>query len=244
MKTKFAFAFVLVGKMLSSCGASTDTIDSTDVNNDKIYQSYELRYFESSAKLFMHAQYRVAGRTGTTVRLISPSNVSVDNKQMVYHDGSEAVIDTTGSYYKLETTTKTPAEHYTFAWTTSSGEVLTNILETPKALFVKAPQPDSENSLDAGITVELSGDDLDTRTTVTVHITSDSASNPVTFQKTVINPPSVTFTREELKEFPLGRAKIYVRRSITGHLESCNPDVGGQKSSSWYSKEIPIVITD
>ena len=192
----------------------------------------------------MRAQYRVAGRTGTTVRLITPSTVTVDNKPMVYHDGSAAFIDTTGSYYKLETTTKTPAERYTFAWTTSSGEVLSNILATPKALLVQSPQPDSENSVSAGITVELSGEDLDSRSTITVHIVSDSASNPVSAQKTVRSLSSVTFTKEELKEFPLGRAKIYVSRSIAGDLESCNPEVGGQKSSSWYSKEIPIVITE
>jgi hypothetical protein len=242
MKLKFIFGLLTVSKILSACG-STDTIDSGDVNNDKIYQSYSVSYLEDSKNLTFEAQFRVGGKTGTTVRLVSPSTVTVNGNVMIYHDGSESVIDTTGSYYKSSAAKPDVAAYHTFAWTNAAGEVLTNILEEPKPIGVKSPAANSSHSIAEDLTVSFSGDPIKPNEWATVSIIGATEPNVVIPAKSITDTMSVSFTAEELKGLQAGIAKIQVSRWSEGDLQSCNPDVGGKRYSSWTAKDISIVIT-
>ena len=240
MKLKFIFGLLTVSKILSGCG-STDTIDSGDVNNDKIYQSHSVHYLEDSNNLTFEAQFRVGGKTGTTVRLVSPSTVTVNGNAMVYYDGG--VIDTTGSYYISSAAKPDVAAYYTFAWTNAAGGVLTNILEEPKPIGVKSPAANSSHSIAEALTVSFSGDPIKNNEWATVSINGATEPNYDIPVKSITDTMSVSFTAEELKGLQAGIAKIQVSRWSSGDLQSCNPDVGGKKHSSWTAKDISIVIT-
>ena len=236
MTPRFVFALFVTGKILTSC---TDTIESIDVNNDRIFQSYQVRYFEESQYLSLTARFSVGGNTRANVKLISPSAVSVDGKPMAYHHGSE-------SYYKLSNTEPTMAESYSFSWTKSSGDVLKNSVQMPELIAINSPEKNTSHSISESLTVKLTGEALkpNEQATVTIEGYADAGSIIRKVYQTVSNTMSVSFSPDELKSLPKGEAKISVSRWSHGDLQSCNPEVGGMYYSSWTSKDTSIFITD
>lgn len=58
--------------------SSSEIGESKDVAQDKIYQDYNINYFEKNNELSLFAQFRFAGSNGTTLVLSKPSQISFD----------------------------------------------------------------------------------------------------------------------------------------------------------------------
>jgi len=84
--------------MISSC-ASNEIGQSRDINQETIYQQYDVNYSESDNKTEVVAQFRFAGVNGTTLVLNEPSKFDCDGKTLSV-DSSEFA----GAFYKQEIT--------------------------------------------------------------------------------------------------------------------------------------------
>jgi len=89
-------AFLLVSLAGFNACTSNEVGDSKDVAQDKIYQQYSVGYTEGDEKVNVYAQFRFAGRNGTTLVLNKPSQLSFDGKPIGV-DSSKA----SGAYYQL-----------------------------------------------------------------------------------------------------------------------------------------------
>lgn len=91
---KRVFLFALISSVLASC-ASNEIANSKDVNQDKIYQKYTVKYDESSNETHIKATYRFGGKNGTTLVLTPPSTVTFNDEGMTRYES-----DFVGAYYK------------------------------------------------------------------------------------------------------------------------------------------------
>ena len=89
------FALFFIEFIFAGC-TSNEIGESKDVAQDKIYQQYTVTYAEGNEKITVHAQFRFAGRNGTTLVLSKPSQLSFDDEAMPVDSGSVS-----GAYYQL-----------------------------------------------------------------------------------------------------------------------------------------------
>ena len=75
---KLALALAVM-PLFSGC---IETIDSDQVSEESIYQTYRLTYSEESRQLVGSASFHVGGPWGTSVRLQSPSRVLLNGKPL------------------------------------------------------------------------------------------------------------------------------------------------------------------
>jgi hypothetical protein len=81
MTIKHFLAGICIISAMISC-TSSETGDSKDVAQDKIYQSYNISYNEGDEKLSATAVFRFAGSNGTTLVLNDPSKIELDSEQI------------------------------------------------------------------------------------------------------------------------------------------------------------------
>lgn len=79
-------------------GCSIDTVGSTEVSSESIYQSYWAEFDEASSSTNLTATFRVGGSTGTTVELQSPSQVTVNGRSMARENflGTRYILNQVG----------------------------------------------------------------------------------------------------------------------------------------------------
>lgn len=78
---KLLLAFIPAAALLASC-ASTETADSSTVKQTEIYPSYDIKYDAADGNLRATASFRFGGASGTTMRLVDPSKVTYNGKDM------------------------------------------------------------------------------------------------------------------------------------------------------------------
>lgn len=116
MKTKqlaLPIAFLLG---VTSC-ASNEIGNSKDVAQDKIYQQYSINYEEGNENADFRAQFRFAGRNGTTLVLSEPSKI-VFGQTTIKVDSSGG----SGAYYKTSIPFNTAAASHNFIFTDYNGK--------------------------------------------------------------------------------------------------------------------------
>lgn len=91
-KTNTAILFLLIS--ISAC-TSSEIGQSKDVAQDKIYQEYSIKFTEGDPAVTVYAQFRFAGRNGTTLVLSNPSQLSFDNETLKVDSGTVS-----GAFYQ------------------------------------------------------------------------------------------------------------------------------------------------
>lgn len=92
--TRSIFRMSLPLLLFGSC-ASNEIGQSKDVNQETIYQQYDVSYDENDDKTEVQAQFRFAGVNGTTLVLNEPSKFTLDG-ELLKVDSSEY----SGAFYK------------------------------------------------------------------------------------------------------------------------------------------------
>ncbi len=87
---------ILLIAALGAC-SSNEIGNSKDVTQETIYQQYRVSYNEGDEKAEIYAQFRFAGRNGTTLVLNPPSSLRFDGK-VIKADSAEH----SGAFYKLQ----------------------------------------------------------------------------------------------------------------------------------------------
>lgn len=81
MKTRLLFFPALILFFLNACN-DEEIGDSKDVAQERIYQHYQVTYQEGEANATVTAQYRFAGKNGTTLVLNEPGKVEFDGEKL------------------------------------------------------------------------------------------------------------------------------------------------------------------
>src|SRR5690606_38493865 len=143
---------------------------------ETIYQRYVADYNNESKSLYLSAQFRVGGSTGTTVRLGEQDSIEINGQAMSLHDGDEFRPNLTGTFYALNASTDSLANSYVFLWKQGTGKTITNTLPTAPSVAIQLPAPGATISKKEGLTVEFDGQDLSPDEDVTFYL--ESTENP------------------------------------------------------------------
>jgi len=147
MKTLVRSIALFVGVVFFTGGAcpSNDTTPSNKVAQTEIYQSYSVT--QDGANYDVTAYFRVGGRTGTTLALSAPSNVTFNGRKMEEHLNTSS-----GTYYTTVVPANTP--NGSFVFTDRNGRSYTNNIDLSRV------SPDTKRLMVNGaapVSIALSG---------------------------------------------------------------------------------------
>lgn len=223
----------------AACWGSTETIDSTEVEQDEIHGTYRVTFDAARQSLRASAQFRVGGSTGTTVRLQSPSEVLFDDDGMTLRDGDEALINLVGTYYSLERSVPSPDAWYAYEYTDGDGRTWVNTIEVAERIAITSPSVGFEQSRSEDLVIEFDPPVGDGDESVSCWIfgpDSDDEDDDSAASERVTSGSTCIFTRSELSSFVDGSGHLEVRRMLQhdhqeGHREA------GAEMTSWYESE-------
>lgn len=96
--TSKLFSLFTAATIVVATGCSSNEIGSSkDVAQEKIYQQYDATYAEGDKSYMVRAQFRFAGKNGTTLVLASPAYVQFDYQRIKVDSGKFA-----GAYYEMK----------------------------------------------------------------------------------------------------------------------------------------------
>jgi hypothetical protein len=130
--------------------SSSEIGQSKDVNQQRIYQAYEIVKTEGSPLLEVQAQYRFAGEYGTTLTLSSPANI-VANEQALQLDSSEI----SGAFYS--NTLSDTRQQIALRYTDLQKSIYLNEVSLPALTFATVPAAVNTSDLClhfSGVTLE------------------------------------------------------------------------------------------
>ncbi|MBI5417378.1 hypothetical protein HZA55_05455 [Candidatus Poribacteria bacterium] len=244
LAVEIIFFFVLTFAL--SCGKSNDTANSEDVNENKIYGDYRSVFDANTNTIEFYAQFRLAGKTGTTLKLTSPGKIEMDNNAMNLQDGEVKAINLAGTYYSLIKIATAPNSTYTFKWTKTDNTTYSNVMTYARPVTISSPLADSTYSKLNNLTVVFEGDDIQSDELVWAELISlnlpAQGETPLLIALPIKTGKEITFTALALSKFVSGNAKILLQRQrvstpATGH------DNSGGNIASWYiAKPRNIVI--
>jgi hypothetical protein len=236
MKTTLKLSFVALianGLMMTACGSS-ETEESTNVEQERIYQDYSVIYDEEKGEMTYSATFLFGGPTGTTLELVDDSRVSVNGAKM--HKISS---NHTGTFYQIKEKADFSNKVNTFIYKDNDGKEFKNKI-APNLVQIPA-DIDPRISKSKGKTITWQGEALkseimylDVRSKVDSFYAYESES---TDKSTFIE-----LTPEALKDVPLGDAGVQLRRSSKYVKINEAADVGGSISFSYYSKTVDMLI--
>lgn len=114
---KTALFFLAIIFFTGGACPSNDTTQSNRVAQTEIYQNYSIR--DEGSNYLVTAYFRIGGKTGTTLALSPPSNVTFNGQSM-----KENLNTTSGTFYTVSVPKNTTEG--TFSFTDQTSKVYTN----------------------------------------------------------------------------------------------------------------------
>ena len=230
---------------LNACG-SKDTIDDTDINEEKLYGRYEGHYDANTSKLSFYVQLRLGGSTGTTVRLSDQSQLKVGDDSMSVVDGDNIPLNLSGTYYRLEYTTATVLPEYTVKWTRTNGTVYENKIRIPKIVSLSAPAASFAHPTGTSFPFIAASEPLNANDSLTCILTSLSKPEQDQRESASVSCPidgTATIVGLEVAKLPLGPATAHTIRTSPTISPVGHDAEGGMIRSSIKSMLISGSIT-
>ena len=216
---------LFLAALMTAMGCSIDTIDDSDVNPDRLHGEYRIDFNANDGFIRHYVQFRVAGPTGTTVRLTEGS-ISLDGEEMSVFDGDDAFINFEGTYYRRTRSVSEPEDSYIYSWERADGVVVDNIATMPGTYSVLTPV-DGDDHI-GSLTVSFDGDPLDANERYEVVIASLVDQDDAPFiTRTVNSGNEVTLSTDIMSRFPVGPASVSVERIRRGPTQRGHDSAGG-----------------
>jgi len=231
MKTTFLSCILIALATFTNC-ASTEVADSSDVNQKKIYQAYDVSLSENGLGAQADAQFRFGGELGTTLTLSAPAQVALNGNPM---NGEERFLQ--GFVYR--TPLHNADRDFTFEYTNADGDLFTNGLTLEPIRLENLP---AEISCADGVTIPWEGAPVGSNETVTVNIT-DSDHNVVTRSSSAVGATSISFDQQALMRLYNGSATIDVTRQFSKGLDM-GVDEGGHINGTYSSNSHSLQLID
>lgn len=225
-----ALTLAFLGLLLFSACASTDSSNSDNVKQDEVWQNYWVEYNEVGNEFKGGATFRFGGKTGTTLLLTAPSNVTLNGKALSSSSGVliEGVIG--GTHYSTEGTGFKP--EYTFVYTNNEGKLFTNSIGIEKCNVEEVP--DVLDATKTNIFVfksapEAAGEHLE------VEVRNDK-NNWVVIDNPVVNGNTVSIDGAVLAELGNGPVSVLFRKQKGNSLKEAG-HLGGAIAITYNSKQ-------
>ena len=231
---------------ISACG-SHDTVDLNDINPDTIYQRYIVDFDNETKNLYVSAQFRVGGATGTTVRLNKSESVEVNGQSMTIYDGDVLRPNLTGTFYSLSSTKDAPKDLNEFRWKNKDGEIITNVLSSAKSVSISQPTSGSVINRKSTISASFMGEDLSSNEQV--HFYLRTLEVPTTDQRysaicSLTTGKTCNFDPEDILKLPSGHAKLSAKRLKWLPTSENSGKLVGTMSSEFRSEDVEFFISD
>lgn len=230
---QLVFKSIIAGALaifFASC-ASNETANSDTVSQSEIYQTYSVEYDDADMELSATASYRFGGNKGTTLALISPSQVTFNGEKMAQDNNVFS-----GTFYNISRQVKFPGT-FNFVFTDSDKKNYKNTIN------ISPIEPSDYNStIDTteAYVVGWKGKPLQNAETITVYIESE---NHATCSKSssIVGATSVRFEPIDLKNLNSGPANIYIERKANYSLQE-STHLGGRMSATYSSKKVGVNV--
>jgi hypothetical protein len=231
---------------ISACG-SKDTVDLNDVNPDTIYQRYIVDFDNETKKLYVSAQFRVGGATGTTVRLNSSESVEINGQSMAIYDGDVLRPNLTGTFYSLSTPIEAPKDLNEFRWKSKDGKIITNVLPSAKSVAISQPSSGSVINRKNPVSVSFMGEDLSSNEQV--HFYLRTSEDPASDQRnsaicSISSGKTCFFSAEDISKLPKGVAKLSIKRLKWLPTSESSGKIVGTMSSEFLSEDVEVFISE
>ncbi|MEE8130841.1 MAG: hypothetical protein V3T48_11150 [Vicinamibacterales bacterium] len=228
--------------LLGGC-MSIDTIESSEISASRLHGVYTATYEQADRTLTLGAEFRVGGRTGTTVRLVPPAQITVDGQHMREYKAL-------GTHYSLERRISASDLPYevVFVWTRADGEAFTNRVELPSSARIVEPAPRSAHSRLEDLIIVFADYTPVRGEKITVKIKGRRAAaegvRSHSVRQTYPASGRVRVLTDELRGFMAGSATVSVTRHITRSDASGHDVDGGRLVATYEAQPIEIGLTD
>jgi hypothetical protein len=237
----FIIAILFLG-LLSGC--SVDTILSDKVDENELYGHYRVSYSKKSNDLFLSAGLRVGGVTGTTVKLVAPSLLKVE-------EGDLTEKNFLGTDYSLRislTQEQSTKSEYKFTWVKKDGTEVVNVVPTARSVSLKDDMSGKSMSKASSLNIDFAGealsDDEEIRIAIHSQVRPDYTKSEVSTVSKTVRALAVSFTVEELKNLVKGKAEIRLERIRTQMSASGHEKVGGMRSSIYEATTVEVTVVE
>lgn len=242
MKTKLSLALILCAALFLSACASSDTAESSTVQQSEIYQDYLIEYNEGL--IHVTATFRFGGATGTTLSLTPPSRVMYNGLPL-----TPGKVMFTGTGYRFMGDLYQP--NVAFEFTDTAGKTYTNSIGLNPLEFKTAPAgaakaaklllPVSRIVKEPGVKVELTirdGAGKEFTSEVKGERGVVGFRNSVYFDESQL---SIAVEPDFLKDIPTGPIKISLREEIQQKPAQAT-HLGGLMTMRYLAKPVSLPL--
>ena len=205
MKTNFGFtliALVLTTILIQSCAKE----NASDVNQDKLYQYYEVFYNKNTDKTWVVARFNFGGPTGTILELDSGATVKFNNDVLPYN----AVF---AGHFKEFAGRITSGS---FLYTNINNQTFTNSLPQVDTLAYQVDFDTLDKS--QANTITWTGSPLLAHEAVGVFIGGWTWGEDALAYQEGDGATNLVLGITQLSTLPLGPATVYMDRAVTKNL--------------------------
>lgn len=222
---------LLLAVFFNAC-VSNETADSDKVAQSEIYQSYSVSYSVTDGKMTLFASFRFGGNAGTTLRLVKPSGVTWNGKEMTAENNIFQ-----GTYYEL-VESGDPSGTHVFVFTDTQNKVYTNKIQLLSAEPLISEGP---HSVSKGIEIRWVGPALREGETISCNIKDSTTTH--SFSTSMKGQESFFVTPEQLGTVKKGLVNLYFKRSYSPSLAEAT-HLGGSIEAVYESKTYSFQLTD
>lgn len=216
MTHKLKIGWVLLSFLfLTSCQKE----NSNDVNQSRIYASYELFYNANEDITYARASFRFGNITGTPLELTNPSEVRFNDQVLSFNSGLV--------YY--EKTFAGFVQSGTFTWKDTEDNTFNNTIEMHTIDY-----PVSLDTIyrDAAFEFLWQGDSLGANEMVTLSIKNILEDDPQLFYQSNVNGKSIMLAMSKLQLLAEGQGQLWMERKYSPSLVE-KTSAGGTISSRY-----------
>jgi hypothetical protein len=217
--------------LLSMYFISCTIEDSSDVNQQKIYADYDLRYDANSDKTRVVARFRFGGATGTLLQLTGDAQVLFKGDKLPF----QTVFGGHTKEYAGEISTGS------FEYTNTEFDVVIN--EIPTYESIGFPDDLSEVSKSGSYELSWKGKPLSVDQRAAVFIGSWTWGQDALFIEDGDGTTSVILGKDKLAQVATGNTTFYLERTTATDIGQGTPE-GGRIRSSYRGINKSVEVTE
>ena len=228
MKNLKIYSALFLSSMYLLLNTSCNREESVDVNQDRIYTTYELVYDANQDKTFARAIFQFSNVLGTQLQLTAPSEVRFNNDLLTFKN--------TLAYYEKEYAGKITTG--TFKWTDTDGSVYTNSISLNSIGF---PANLDTIPRDAAYELFWTGDSLSANQTVSLTVNGVLEGDAQYFSQDNINSKSIILSKNQLELLGQGQGHLWMQRQYTPVLTE-KTSAGGAITAKYIPVDRPVYL--
>ncbi len=247
---KALFATVSAAILISACGSAT--VDSDKVEESVYYRELAIYQNENTNNTRAEMQFTVAGfhfglDSATTIKLVEPSSVTINNRSTTFYDARERTdLLGSGSYYYVNLSKEPPGKQIPFLWERKNGSLELTTLAMPEPASIAFLDATTAHSRSEDLKLKVTGKALKKNESLNVSLSvkpDDSdipADQSLYFSKDVKSVGDIVITAAELANLLPGQTEIKIQRV----MNETNEEVKILKFTQYTGKTLKFELTE